>query len=41
MPIEKVTAQIVAEVDKNSIKQSEQEMQRLKSPISIKMAVDL
>lgn len=41
MATEKLTAQIIVETDKKSLKQSEQEIERLRSPEAIKMAVDL
>lgn len=41
MATEKLTAQIIVETDQKSLKQSEQEIERLRSPEAIKMAVDL
>jgi len=41
MSTQKMSAQVVVEIDQKSIKQSEQELERLKSPTALKMAIDL
>jgi hypothetical protein len=41
MSTEKMSAQVVVEIDQKSLKQSEQELERLKSPTALKMAIDL